>query len=266
MRDFTMKTFRALLKSIIEAGYTIQTLEQFLGQPEKKACILRHDVDEFPENALKMAETEHELGIRSTYYFRILKISFNPEIIKKISEFGHEIGYHYEDMSLFGGNPELATNSFKRNLERLREFYPVKTVCMHGSSMSEADNRDIWKYVTLQELNLLGEPYLSIDFSKVAYFSDTARRWNGKKFSIRDQAGNSEHPQFRHTGDIINALQNNQMPQQMMILTHTLWTDSPIEWLKLHLREFFRNNLKYYIVKIPFLRKLAYQRIRKFSS
>jgi hypothetical protein len=32
-------------------------------------CLVRHDVDRKPLNALKMAEIENKLGVKSTYYF-----------------------------------------------------------------------------------------------------------------------------------------------------------------------------------------------------
>ena len=62
--------------------------------------ILRHDVDRRPLNALTTAKLENELGIRGTYYFRIVPESFDETIIKQIAELGHEIGYHYEERTL----------------------------------------------------------------------------------------------------------------------------------------------------------------------
>ena len=60
--------------------------------------VLRHDIDRKPMNALRMAELEYELGIQSTYYFRF-PCTFKPEIIRKIRDLGHEVGYHYEVLS-----------------------------------------------------------------------------------------------------------------------------------------------------------------------
>jgi hypothetical protein len=164
------------------------------------------------------------------------------------------------------GNSELAVASFKINLKKLRTFYPVKTVCMHGSSMSEFDNRIIWKYLNFKDLNLLGEPYLSIDFSNVVYLSDTARKWNGHKFSLRDKTSSSQYPQFIKTNDIIEAIRQHKIHQQVLLLTHTLWTDKIFSWIWLEVREIIRNNLKRIILKIPFLRKIIYRRIKKFST
>ena len=51
-------------------------------------------------NSLRTAQLENELGIRGTYYFRIVPESFDDKVIKQIYDLGHEIGYHYEDVSL----------------------------------------------------------------------------------------------------------------------------------------------------------------------
>jgi len=56
-------------------------------------------VDRKPGNALKMARLEDEMGIRATYFFRIVKESYDEDIIRQIAEMGHEIGYHYENLS-----------------------------------------------------------------------------------------------------------------------------------------------------------------------
>ena len=54
---------------------------------------------------------------------------------------------------------ELAIEDFERNLEKFREFYPVKTICMHGSPLSKWDNRDLWKRYDYRDYGIIAEPY-----------------------------------------------------------------------------------------------------------
>ncbi len=121
-RDFTLKIYRQLLETLLQKGYqfvtyaqwaesqalSAQTLRQashrdrqgdrtFSAKPSP-LCILRHDVDRRPANALTMAQMESELGIKGTYYFRIVPESFDEKIIKEIAGMGHEVGYHYEEV------------------------------------------------------------------------------------------------------------------------------------------------------------------------
>lgn len=58
---------------------------------------------------------------------------------------------------------------------------------MHGSPRSPYDNKEVWKKYDYRELGILAEPYFDIDFSKVLYLTDTGRRWDGERVSIRDK-------------------------------------------------------------------------------
>jgi hypothetical protein len=122
-----------------------------------------------------MAELEHELGIQSTYYFRF-PYTFKPDIIVKFHDLEHEVGYHYEVLSKANGDYEKAVELFEQELSEFRRIVDVKTICMHGRSLSRYDNRDLWKRYDFNEFGFVGETYLSI--KDVNYFSDTGRSWN----------------------------------------------------------------------------------------
>ena len=72
--NFTINSYRNLLLALQDAGYMFQTLEQFLTAPvHGKTVILRHDIDKYPQNALRIAQIEHSMGIRASYYTRIVE-------------------------------------------------------------------------------------------------------------------------------------------------------------------------------------------------
>lgn len=257
MLDFTLKTYKKLLQAFNANAYELITFETYCANPPKgKFLILRHDVDEIAGNALKMAKLEHELGVRATYYFRIVKQSNRPEIIREIAKLGHEIGYHYEDLAFANGNLDLAKKTFEENLAYFRTFYPVKTVCMHGSSTSKYDNRTFWREYNLSHFNLIGEPYLTTDFNKVFYFTDTGYAWDGNKFAVRDTVKNNFDISFHTSDEIIQTVNQGKFPDKCLMLAHTLWTDNLALWTALHLREFFRNNLKYMAQRNKFINKV----------
>jgi len=56
--------------------------------------------------------------------------SWDETIIREIRDMGHEIGYHYDDLSFCKGDHEKAIRRFEKNLATLREIAPVKTICM----------------------------------------------------------------------------------------------------------------------------------------
>lgn len=228
--DFTLKQYDSLLKALKKAGYFFQPVGNFTQYPMKRLVMLRHDVDLRNYAALRLAKVEAMLGIKSTYYFRIVKQSYNPGVIRQIADMGHEIGYHYEDLAMHNGDYYKAIKSFEKNLALFRQFYPVKTVCMHGSSGSKYDNRDLWKKYKLEDFGLICEPYLSIDYNKVLYLSDTGRRWNGFKMSLRDNVKSNYDFNFHGTQDIINAI--DKLPDQILFTAHPeQWVDNLPEWV-----------------------------------
>ena len=236
--DFTLTTYHQLLQALKSNGFAFQLFEDYMHQPELRTVVLRHDVDKWPHYALKMARLEHAKGIRGTYYFRCMPASWDESVMRQIAEMGHEIGYHYEDLTLVDGDHGQAIRHFEQQLSRLRELYPVKTICMHGSPRSRYDSRDLWKHYNYRDFGIIGEPYFDLDFSRVFYLTDTGRRWDGWKVSVRDKVTQQQEwinqgLVFRSTMDIINAIEQDRFPAQAMITIHPQrWTDSPLPWAK----------------------------------
>jgi len=94
MPDFTLSIYRQLIAALRNQNYTFQCFYDFVRNPAERVIILRHDVDRAPHNALAMAELENSMGLRASYYFRIVPSVFEEHIIRKIASLGHEIGYH----------------------------------------------------------------------------------------------------------------------------------------------------------------------------
>lgn len=264
MKDFTLKIYKQLLLALREQDYIFLTFEQWCeGKTPEKYVILRHDVDEMAKNALEMAKLENRLGVKATYSFRIVKQSNCPDIIKKIAALGHEIAYHYEDLVLADGDEKKALETFQLNLAYFRTFYAVKTVSMHGSSTSVHDNRDLWKNNSFYNEGIIGEPYLTVDYSDIFYLTDTGRSWDGFDVNMRDIVKSGFPNTYHHTNDIIAALEKNEFPSKVMMLAHTLWTDKKILWSYIYVREKLRNKIKLISRHNTFVRKI-YSNFVKF--
>ena len=245
--DFSVEEYKSLLWILIRTDYSFQTLTDFLRWPKPRAIILRHDVDSRPENSLAFATIQHELGLTGVYYFRAVPCSWNTQIIRTIASLGHEIGYHYECLVTHNGNMDKAIKDFEENLEALRRLTPVSTICMHGSPLSKYDSRDLWKKYSYRDFAIVGEPYFDIDFNEVAYLTDTGRRWNGEKVSVRDKVATSFSHSFRTTNDIIKAAEQDALPNQIMFTFHPQrWTDDPYLWMKELVVQNLKNSIKRY--------------------
>lgn len=256
--DFTVKQYKALLEALIKHGFSFQTFEYFVKEPMPKVIVLRHDVDKRPQNSLRFAKIQAELGIKGTYYFRMVTESWDEAIIKEIAKLGHEIGYHYETMDTCKGDVDMAYTEFCENLAAFRKIVEVKTVSMHGSPLSSYDNRAIWKKYDYKKLGIIAEPYFDLDFNKTFYITDTGRRWDGGKFNVRDKA-TEENPltnkvflnlHFHSTQDLIETIEQGDFPNQAMFNFHPQrWNDAFFPWVKELVLQNAKNQVKRFLVR-----------------
>ena len=253
--DFTLKKYFTLLLKLHKRYNAFLPFNEFIKSSLQSVLplqanypstiLLRHDVDLLPQNALKMAQLEESLGIKGTYYFRIVPESYNEKIMKSIADLGHEIGYHYEDIDLTiklydlrikNDNDkerliDLAYQNFCQNLAKMREVAEIRTICMHGSPRAKYDNKIIWKKYDYKTLGIVGEPYFDIDFNEFAYFTDTGRRWNGNNVSIRDKVKSRYNFNFKSTQEIIGNI--DKLPSKIMFTIHPQrWNNQILPWAK----------------------------------
>ena len=258
--DFTIKSYTNLLNKLISSEYKFKTFKDFLETQGKKTVVLRHDVDLLPKNSLRFANIQAIKDIKGTYYFRAVPESWDENIIKEIEALGHEVGYHYENMDTCNGDIDKAWDDFRYNLDKLRKLVEVKTICMHGSPRSRFDNKEIWNKYDYRTLQITGEPYYDIDFDKVFYLTDTGRRWDGWKTSVRDKVAKQDFwvkkgLVFNSTQDIIDTVTRGKtksgviVPNKIMFNMHPQrWSEGGLPWLKELVLQNFKNQVKKVII------------------
>lgn len=213
--------------------------------------VLRHDVDRLPGNALKMAQIENELGLRASYFFRFTKHVWDPEIVKRIVALGHELSYHYENLSFCKGNYESAIENFTENLSIFREYYPTKTICMHGSPASKWDNRKLWEKYNYRNYGVIAEPYFDINYSKVFYITDTGRGWNRQNVNIRDNVVSDFNISVKSASHLIGLAEQGLLPKQIIINTHPhRWFNFGPGWVWELISQNLKNVIKEVIIKV----------------
>lgn len=250
-KDFTISAYRSLLAALKDRNYNFQTVSGFVQNPADRAVMLRHDVDARKHHSLEFARIQHSQGIVGTYYFRVVPQSFDETVIRQIYEMGHEIGYHYEDMAFTHGDPHKAIKLFEKHLARLRNVAPINSICMHGSPASRFDNRDVWKHYNYRDFGVEIEPYFDIDFRKVFYLTDTGRRWDGFKVSVRDRVEDHFGISFHSTQEIVRALEGGQFPEKVMFNFHPQrWTGNMRIWWQDAGVQLMKNSAKYWLIKL----------------
>lgn len=266
--DFTLKTYKTLIEALKEKNYHFLTVDEYFSSlntntSTSQLILMRHDVDRKPSNSLRMAKLENKLGVKATYYFRIIPKTLKPKIIKEIASLGHEIAYHYEnlcDAEILMKNEkckmknvqeyqarlfELALEDFIANLTRLREIVSIKNIAMHGRPTSKWDSRLLWDKYDYKKYGIISEPYFDIDFDKVQYITDAGRSWDNAAINLRDKVDSPFVNNFKHTNDMIYALNENTLSKQIMINIHPEhWAETQIEWFKIWIIRKIKNAIK----------------------
>lgn len=105
--EFTIPHYRRMLQ-VAASNYT------FIGFDDDKrgerGILWRHDIDCSVHRALRLAEIESELGIRSTYFVQTGSMFYNAletEVRRRlhgIVSLGHDIGLHFDAQVYQDGN------------------------------------------------------------------------------------------------------------------------------------------------------------------
>lgn len=264
--DFSLIQYKKLIQIFKSSDYKFKTVENFFSKPESKVIIFRHDVDRKPLNSLNTAIIENKLGIKASYYFRILKNSNNEITLRKIAKLGHEIGYHYENLSFISNKYwksilknhndsknyllDLAIKDFEKKLNHLRKYYPIKTIAMHGNPTSKCDSRNMWKKFKYQDFGIICEPYIDFDYNEILYITDTGRSWNNNKINRWDKVESKFDYSFNHTNEIIKMIEQNKLPNRIIMNIHPEhWSNSKLEWHFIYFSRKIKNILKFLILK-----------------
>ena len=101
--NFTYGAYKEMLNSLRDHGYKFA---DYINCDDYERCvILRHDIDDSVECALKMAQIEAAEKVKSTYFvlltseFYNVASKANKEKILEIKELGHDIGLHFDELN-----------------------------------------------------------------------------------------------------------------------------------------------------------------------
>jgi len=145
------------------------------GVPDRALLLVRHDVDITPWSALRMAQLEHQLGVHTTYYYRLHAPFYNLmdatvlDTVREVAAMGHEVGLHYEPGFFLdrGMDPVVGTRNDLRTFEDLVGFR-THSIAQHqpaqGPVLADISERHPCAY----------QPALVRD---MPYFGDSGFHW-----------------------------------------------------------------------------------------
>jgi len=101
---------------------------------------------------------------------------------------------------------------------------------MHGNPLSKFDNRNLWQENDFRKFGIVVEAYLSLDFEKIYYFSDTGRNWNSGQGKVYDKIKGKEFSGIPGTAELPQYIKSTGC-SETCILTHpNRWTNRPLLW------------------------------------
>lgn len=173
--DLTINSYVKLLELLRYYGYQFCTYEDY--ENYQKSVILRHDVDFSLTKALQMAELEHSMNVKSTYFILVTTNFYNifskqsSEIIQRIQSLNHTIGLHFDEKRYNIQSIDQLERLIENEAELLETVtnQPIKVVSMHRPSKFILEN-------DLQFKHLINS-YSSTFFKKMKYISDSRLHW-----------------------------------------------------------------------------------------
>ncbi len=144
-----MSEYYSILEYALQKGYCCIGVEEFYlnleeyTDDDKKYFINRHDIDTDPLTAERMFEIEKQLGVKSSFYFRLS--TWDDLLIESVLNYGSEVGYHYEEIASYckdekigkatiGDHMPKIQERFKRNVALLesQSGMKIKSIASHG--------------------------------------------------------------------------------------------------------------------------------------
>lgn len=175
--QFTYDSYKKLLVLLRNNNYEICDYHNFEGYA--KCAILRHDIDNSIEAAIKMAEIENSLDIKATYFVLLTSDFYNPASAEKkrhllkLQNLGHEIGLHFDEKTYEDNlGPEKTIEIIQREagiLSDILDGTPISTVSMHRPSKDTLEG----DFQIPRLVNSYGKTF----FHDFKYVSDSRRRW-----------------------------------------------------------------------------------------
>lgn len=218
---FTYEGYRGLIKALKDNEYSICDYHNYATCLNRNVAILRHDVDMSVEKALKIAEVEKELDVKSTFFFLVSSDFYNiaskknTTIISEIVDLGHEIGLHFDEVKYEGTtyDPHRVIERIKKEKQVMEDITgsDIKTVSMHRPSKMTLDSNLV--------IDDMVNSYSDVFFKEFKYVSDSRHMW-------RD--------------DPHEAI-NDKSYAKLHILTHPIWYNDEEESLKTTLRKFIES-------------------------
>lgn len=133
-----------------------------------KIFVHRHDIDTDLRTTKKIFKVEQELGVKTSYYFRLSTIDI--PLMQKINASGSEVGYHYEEIAQYCKDHNIHDwEEVKQHMPEIRQIFrtnfltlqkrlgfKIRTIASHGDFVNRKLQHQNYELLTDELRNELG--------------------------------------------------------------------------------------------------------------
>ena len=187
--------------------------------------LLRHDIDFCPLRALRIAQIERKMNIKSTFFFLVntdfynLNSYENKNVLKEIVNLGHEIGLHFDASTLKKINiinkvckaeVKVLENLIEKKIYIISFHRPAEDVLLYEKRVADLEHTYMTKFI-----------------KKIDYCSDSQGDW-------------------RHNNPVNLLKSNKNKNYNLHLLLHPIWWTtpenlSPAEKIAFHLKNKYKD-------------------------
>jgi hypothetical protein len=189
--SYSFLSYKETLETYVQEEYAVTSFSNFLQNPKNKHLILRHDIDNSIEQAIKIARIDASVGCTSTFFLRVHARGYNllslPSIqfIQEFGELGHEVQLHLEGglgQWLGGSNLDWANRQkdvFEAAVGRELQGFSTHEPARFGGIAFANELLDVWsesvKYHAYESRFMM---------PNMKYLSDSSGRWREGHFGL----------------------------------------------------------------------------------
>lgn len=133
--NLSLPSFRGMVTKLLDKDYRFLSFPDIGPDPafDQGVVLLRHDIDIDVSPGVELAELEHEMGVRATYFLMVRNDRYNVlsprnlEGIRRILELGHFLGLHF-DCSIYPSSlsVEQFADATRREVSLLETWVETK--------------------------------------------------------------------------------------------------------------------------------------------
>ncbi len=198
---YNQTAYRSLLQLALDEGY--QFINFFDERPaEGKFIYLRHDVDWSLKLARQVAEVNHSLGIRATFFILLRGHNYNffdhrvLEDVGAIHALGHYIGFHYALPPVIPVDHEAFIALIKRDFDVFASGFPQTSPIFAWHNTTP----QVIEWGLAHEVPGLLNVYNQSLFKDIAYYSDSLARYTIPEFEAIIRHGHPAIQLLFHPG------------------------------------------------------------------